>query len=79
MAVDTTTALQGLETARAKIAGVIKSAADVTGASFGYLVAAAKMESNLNPAAAASTSSARVNSVASPKIASKLRRTYASG
>ncbi len=59
MAVDTTTALQGLETARAKIAGVIKSAADVTGASFGYLVAAAKMESNLNPAAAASTSSAR--------------------
>ncbi len=59
MAVDTTTALQGLETARAKIAGVIKSAADVTGASFGYLVAAAKMESNLNPTAAASTSSAR--------------------
>lgn len=59
MAVDTTTALSGLEAARAKIAGVIKGAADATGASFGYLVAAAKMESNLNPSAAASTSSAR--------------------
>jgi len=61
MSVDPTsvTAVQGLDPARAKIAGAIKQASDTTGASFGYLVAAAKIESNLQPTAAASTSTAR--------------------
>lgn len=61
MSVDPTsvTAVQGLDPTRARIAGAIKQASDSTGASFGYLVAAAKIESNLQPTAAASTSSAR--------------------
>jgi hypothetical protein len=50
---------QGLDPMRAQIAGVIKQAAASTGASFEYLVTAAKIESNLQPNAAASTSSAR--------------------
>ncbi len=49
----------GLDAARTKIANTIKSAASATGASFEYLVSAAKMESNLDPTAQASTSSAR--------------------
>ena len=49
----------GLDSVRAQIAGAIKNAANATGASFGYLVSAAKIESNLNPKAQASTSSAR--------------------
>ena len=44
---------------RVKIAGSIKQAASTTGASFEYLLATAKMESNFNPKASASTSSAR--------------------
>ena len=44
---------------RVKIAGSIKQAATTSGASFEYLLATAKMESNFNPKAAASTSSAR--------------------
>ena len=44
---------------RARIAGAIRHAADATGAGFEYLLATAKMESNFNPAASASTSSAR--------------------
>ncbi len=44
---------------RLKIAGSIKQAASTTGASFEYLLTTAKMESNFNPKAAASTSSAR--------------------
>lgn len=59
MAVDTTTIGLGLESARAQIAGAIKNAASATGASFEYLISAAKIESNLNPKAQASTSSAR--------------------
>ena len=61
MAVDTTsaTAAAGVDPARARIAGSIKQAASTTGASFEYLLATAKMESNFNPKAAASTSSAR--------------------
>jgi hypothetical protein len=59
MAVDSTTIGAGLDSARAQIAGVIKNAANATGASFEYLVSAAKIESNLNPKAQASTSSAR--------------------
>jgi hypothetical protein len=61
MSVDTTnaTAAAGVDPARARIAGSIKQAASTTGASFEYLLATAKMESNFNPKAAASTSSAR--------------------
>ena len=49
----------GVDPTRARIAGSIKQAASTTGASFEYLLATAKMESNFNPKAAASTSSAR--------------------
>src|SRR5216110_399244 len=61
MSVDTTsaTAAAGVDPTRARIAGSIKQAASTTGASFEYLLATAKMESNFNPAAGASTSSAR--------------------
>ncbi|WP_065755584.1 transglycosylase SLT domain-containing protein [Bradyrhizobium paxllaeri] len=61
MAVDTTsaTAAAGVDPTRARIAGSIKQAASTTGASFEYLLATAKMESNFNPKAAATTSSAR--------------------
>jgi hypothetical protein len=61
MSVDPTsvTAVQGVDPGRARIAGAIKQASDSTGASFEYLVAAAKIESNLQPTASASTSSAR--------------------
>ncbi|WP_184258241.1 lytic transglycosylase domain-containing protein [Rhodopseudomonas rhenobacensis] len=44
---------------RAQIAGAIKQAAGSTGTNFGYLVTTAKMESNFDPTAAASTSSAK--------------------
>jgi hypothetical protein len=53
------TATAGVEPSRLRIAGVIKQAANTTGISFEYLLATAKMESNFNPKAAASTSSAR--------------------
>ena len=61
MSVDTinATAAAGVDPTRARIAGSIKQAASTTGASFEYLLATAKMESNFNPKAAASTSSAR--------------------
>jgi hypothetical protein len=60
MSVDTfnATAAAGVDPTRVKIAGSIKQAASTTGASFEYLLATAKMESNFNPKAAASTSSA---------------------
>src|SRR5262245_46894342 len=48
-----------IDPSRLKIATSIKQAASTTGASFEYLLATAKMESNFNPKAAASTSSAR--------------------
>lgn len=57
MAVDATGA--GLTPVRLQVTGAIQQAAATTGASFEYLLAAAKIESNLNPRAAASTSSAR--------------------
>jgi hypothetical protein len=41
------------------IASAIRQAADATGASFEYLLATAKMESNFNPTASAGTSSAK--------------------
>src|SRR5258707_4444647 len=60
MSVDTTnaTAAAGVDPTRLKIAGSIKQAASTTGASFEYLLTTAKMESNFNPKAGASTSSA---------------------
>jgi len=61
MSVDTlnATAAAGVDPARAGIADAIKQAAGTTGVSFEYLLATAKMESNFNPKASASTSSAR--------------------
>ena len=61
MAVDTTNATlaAGVDPSRLKIATSIKQASSNTGASFEYLLATAKMESNFNPKAAATTSSAR--------------------
>ena len=53
------TATAGVDPSRAKIAGAIKQAADTVGTSFEYMLATAKMESNFNPKAGASTSSAR--------------------
>src|SRR5260221_4066184 len=53
------TAATGIDPSRTRIAGAIKQAASTTGASFEYLLATAKMESNFDPKAAASTSSAR--------------------
>jgi hypothetical protein len=59
MAVEAATTPYAIDPARTQLAGTIKQASTATGASFGYLVAAAKIESNLNPQAAAPTSSAR--------------------
>lgn len=61
MSVDTSnaTATAGVDPSRLRIAGSIKQAASTTGTSFEYLLATAKMESNFNPTASASTSSAR--------------------
>ena len=42
-----------------QVAGAIRQAASSTGASFGYLLATAQIESNFNPQAQASTSSAQ--------------------
>ena len=43
---------------RARVSGAIKQASNTTGASFQYLLATAKMESDFNPTAGASTTSA---------------------
>jgi Transglycosylase SLT domain len=61
MSIDTlnATATAGVDPSRARIAGAIKQAASTTGTSFEYMLATAKMESNFNPTASASTSSAR--------------------
>jgi transglycosylase-like protein with SLT domain len=53
------TVAAGIDPSRARIAGAIKQAASTTGTSFEYLLATAKMESNFNPTASATTSSAR--------------------
>jgi hypothetical protein len=60
MSVDTSnaTVAAGGESLRARIAGAIKQAATTTGTSFQYLLTTAKMESDFNPKASASTSSA---------------------
>ena len=59
MAVEAATTPSAIDPARMQLAGTIRQASTATGVSFGYLVAAAKIESNLNPQAAAPTSSAR--------------------
>ncbi len=48
-----------IASASTRVANAIRDAAHSTGASFEYLLTAARMESNLNPAAQATTSSAR--------------------
>ena len=60
MSVDTSnaTAFAGVDPMRVRVTGAIKQASTSTGASFQYLLAAAKMESDFNPSAGASTSSA---------------------
>src|SRR6201986_5647538 len=60
MSVDTSnaTAFAGVDSVRARVTGAIKQASNSTGASFQYMLAAAKMESDFNPTAGASTSSA---------------------
>jgi hypothetical protein len=60
MSADTSnaSATAGVDPSRVKIAGAIKQAAGATGAGFQYLLATAKMESDFNPTAGASTSSA---------------------
>jgi len=60
MAVDTSnaSAAAGVDRSRLQIANSIKQAASTTGTSFEYLLTTAKMESNFNPQAGASTSSA---------------------
>jgi hypothetical protein len=57
--ISSATATAGVDPSRLRIAGAIKQAANTTGISFEYLLATAKMESNFNPRASASTSSAR--------------------
>jgi hypothetical protein len=60
MAVDplNATAAAAIDPTRVRVAGAIKQAANSTGTSFQYLLATAKMESDFNPTAGASTSSA---------------------
>ena len=60
MSVDTSnaTAAAGVDPARVRVAGAIKQAAASSGTSFQYLLTTAKMESDFNPTAGASTSSA---------------------
>src|ERR1700728_4996585 len=60
MSADTSnaSATAGVDPSRVKIAGAIKQAAATTGAAFQYMHATAKMESDFNPTAGASTSSA---------------------
>jgi hypothetical protein len=52
-------AVDSITSGASRIAGAIREAAQKTGASFEYLLTTARIESNLNPAAAASTSSAK--------------------
>src|ERR1700680_3591371 len=49
----------GIDPSRVRIPGAIKQAASTTGTSFEYLLTTAKMESDFNPKAGASTTSAR--------------------
>src|SRR6478609_2874228 len=47
-----------LDPSRARVAGAIKQGSNLTGVSFEYMLTTAKMESDFNPTAGASTSSA---------------------
>jgi len=60
MSVDTSnaTATAAVDPSRLRVAAAIKQAASTTGTSFEYLLTTAKMESDFNPKAGASTSSA---------------------
>jgi Transglycosylase SLT domain len=60
MSADTSNAslTAGVDSLRLRVAGAIKQAASASGASFEYLLTTAKMESDFNPTAGASTSSA---------------------
>ncbi len=60
MSVDNSSATQmvGIDPSRARVAGAIKQASSLTGVSFEYLLTTAKMESDFNPTAGATTSSA---------------------
>ena len=60
MSVDSSSATQtaGIDPSRARVAGAIKQASSLTGVSFEYMLTTAKMESDFNPTAGASTSSA---------------------
>src|SRR5580692_8065796 len=59
MSVDTSNATAaGVDPSRARVANAIKQAAGSSGTSFEYLLTTAKMESDFNPTAGASTSSA---------------------
>jgi len=53
------TATAGVDPSRVRVASAIKQAAATTGTSFQYLLTTAKMESDFNPKAVATTSSAR--------------------
>jgi hypothetical protein len=48
----------GMDPSRARVAGAIKQASNASGVSFEYLLTTAKMESDFNPTAGATTSSA---------------------
>ncbi|WP_244521596.1 lytic transglycosylase domain-containing protein [Bradyrhizobium sp. DOA9] len=60
MSVDNFSATQtaGLDPSRARVAGAIKQASNITGVSFQYMLTTAKMESDFDPTAGAATSSA---------------------
>src|SRR3569833_2997197 len=61
MSVDNSSAMQTgvIDPSRTRVAGAIKQASNRTGVSFEYMLSTAKMESDFNPTAGASTSSAR--------------------
>ena len=48
----------GLDPTRARVAGAIKQASNISGVSFQYMLTTAKMESDFDPTAGATTSSA---------------------
>ena len=52
-------ATTGVDPSRMRVAGAIKQGANLTGTSFEYLLTTAKMESDFDPSAGATTSSAR--------------------
>ncbi|MDE5441164.1 lytic transglycosylase domain-containing protein [Bradyrhizobium sp. CSA207] len=60
MSVDNFSATQtaGIDPSPARVAGAIKQASNISGVSFEYMLTTAKMESDFNPAAGATTSSA---------------------